>query len=280
MTIFSDVWVHKKKVPPECWNDRFPFREVAIFGRLGGWGTVFSPPAKRPATRSRNNHFSDISAPENRLLPKDETDGFLFANWQFLDVSESDEPSSRLRRNGRFTVHEMPIFPTFRYLKTFPPERWNGQVPVRYVTIFWLFGAWEVVFCPPPNGWLTVHEMIILSDVSAPKKCFLPDDGTAGYPFLKWPILDVSELEEPCYRFRRNRRFTVRKITIFCDVSIPERCYLATAKRPGSRSRSEHFWKFLSRPFRRKREYLCIFTSGETAGLQFVKWQFFPTFRN
>ena len=46
-----------EKFPPDIRNAWVPFRIVNIYGRFGAWESVFSPTAKRPAYRSRNDHF-------------------------------------------------------------------------------------------------------------------------------------------------------------------------------------------------------------------------------
>jgi hypothetical protein len=42
---FWKTFRHLKIFPTEKLNGRAPVREVAIFGRFGGWGGVFYPPA-------------------------------------------------------------------------------------------------------------------------------------------------------------------------------------------------------------------------------------------
>jgi hypothetical protein len=186
------------------------------YGRFGEWESVFSPPAKQPAYRSRNDHFSHFSAPvkfppEIRIGPVN-----VRMSWPFLDVSENEKANCSFRRNGWLSLRKWSFLPTFRHLKIFSTERRNGRVPVRNVNIVVRFKAWEIIFSPQAKG-----------------------------------------------------RVTFREIS-FSDVSAIER-FLPKKKRPGSRSRGDHFWKF--RSLRKS-----ILPSGEMAGLPFSKWPFFPSF--
>ena len=108
--------------------------------------------------------------------------------------------------------------------------------------------------------------MTIFNDFSAPKK-FLSDIRNSLVPFHEVSFLDVSEPGKAFSGLRRNGRLTFREITIFNDVSAPEKISSRKTKLPGSRSRSDHFWKFRCLGKR-------ILPSGETTGLPLTKDHF------
>jgi hypothetical protein len=108
-------------------------------------------------------------------------------------------------------------------------------------------------------------------DVSAPENRFLATGETVGFPFAKWTFLDVSELVKAFSPFRRNGRLTFSEMTLFPTFRDLKIFSSPPAKRPGSRSRSNHFWTFRSL-------WKRFLPSVETAGLPFPKWPFFRRF--
>ena len=94
-----------------------------------------------------------------------------------------------------------------------------------------------------------------------------PDSHSRSDHFLTFRSLKKRFLAygDTAFLFSRNDHFpTFRSLKNF---SSPQ------AKRPDSRSRSDHFWTF--RNFTKR-----FLVSGETAGLPFAKYPFFPMFRS
>ena len=229
-----------KYVFPEVRNGRVPVREKTIFWRFEASESVFQLPAKRPAYRSRNDHF-----------------------------------------------------PTFRQMKNFLPVIRNGRVPVREVTIFGRFGARKSVFQPPAKRPAYISRNDHFFWRFGTWKIIFPKYEMSGFPFAKWPFLDVSEPEKANSSLRRNGRLTVREMTIFNDVSAPEKfppeirngrvpvrevtifgrfgawenIFWPPEKRTAYRPRNYHF-------FRRFGTWNIFHPKYETAGFPFAKWPF------
>ena len=181
---------------PERRIGRVSVREVTIFGRFGAWESIFSSPAKRPAYRSRNNHFFrcfgtwKMFPPERRngRVPVSEMTIFgRFGDWESVFSSTAKRPTYR-SRNYLF-------FGSFGTWKSFPQRR-IVQVPVREVTIFGRSEPEEQYSRLRRNGRLTVREITIFSDVSAPVKRFLPNDERARFLFAKYPFLTFRNLRK------------------------------------------------------------------------------------
>ena len=237
--------------------------------------------------------FLDISEREKAILASNETAGYRSRNDHFPDVSVHENVSPErwngrvpvrevtifgrlgvwwtvfsLWLNGRFSVSEMTIFPTFRYISV-SPERWNGRFPV--------------------------HEMNIFLAIRRLKKCILATGETAGLPFAKWSFFRRFGTRKMFPPWRRNGCVLVLEMTYFWlfgswdIVSLP-------AKRPAYRSQYDHLyrrfgtWKTFPRQWRngrvpvrevkilgRFRAWVNV-ASGETVGLPFAKDNFCPRF--
>ena len=257
-----------KKCYSEIVNRRVPLCEVTIFGRFGAWETLFSPPAKRPAYLSRNDHFFRRFGAWKGFFSKYEKAGFPFSKFSCLDVMETENAYSRLWRKGWLTVCEMTFFRCFGTWESFTPEQRNGWVPETQGPTFGSFGAWESVFSALAKLPAYRSRNDHFSDVSAPLK-FPPEILTAGFPFANWPFLDVSVPENriltsgetaglplpkwPLFDFSapetfppdiRNAWVPFRIVNIYGRFGAWESVFSPKAKRPAYRSRNDHFPTF------------------------------------
>ena len=140
---------------------------MTIYSKVSEPKNASYPSLNRPGFRSGNDYLLTFQSLKNRILASSETAGLPFAKWRFFPMFrnqkkvstpksnspfsvrkvtisglfEPEEPYSRLRRYGQLTVCEMNIFPDVSVSKNFPPERWNGRVPVREVTILNTFSS-------------------------------------------------------------------------------------------------------------------------------------------
>ena len=222
MTIFP-TFRYLKNFSCRRGNDRVPFREVKIFGRFLAWESVFSLPAKRPALKFPKWPFFPMFRHLKSFLATGGTAGFPFARWPFLDVSELEKAFSRFQWNSRLTVHEMTIFlGHFLTWKKFcsPPAKRPG-FSSRSNHFLTFRSLRERFFASGETAGLS-----ITNDSFFPtcwKKIFLATGETPGFLFAKWLFLDVSQLEKAFSRFRRNGLLTVPEMSIFSDVSGPEK---------------------------------------------------------
>jgi hypothetical protein len=103
-------------------------------------------------------------------------------------------------------------------------------------------------------------------------KIFLPIYESPGFPFVKWPFLDVSDPEKPYSLLRRNVGITVHEITICFRRFETWINFLATGER---RRFLFAKWSFL-----RYGAWEKFLASSKTAGLPFLIWPIFQTFRD
>ena len=214
---FERCFGNLKIFSTEKLNGLNPVREVTIFEVSEPEEAISAFRRSHRLTVWKMSILNDVSSLKNFRTEKLKF-WFQVGKWPFLDVSKPEKAYSALRQCHRLTFKKYRFGRRFGNLKKFPTEKLNCRVPIREVTIFGRFGAWESVLRPPENRRLTVCKMKILNDVSA-LKTFSSNKLNGLVGGREVTIFGRFEAWGMVFALRQSLLLTVCKMSILNDVS-------------------------------------------------------------